>query len=434
MNVTNKWPIVKLLTLAVDIKGAIAGGPFGSDLVSRDYVASGVPVIRGSNLPKNAKFSFEDLVFVTENKADAHHLNCAHPGDLVFTQRGTLGQIGLLPKNSPYSRFLISQSQMKMTVDANRADSLYLYNYFRLPSTVAYIENHALQSGVPHINLGILKKLQVICPPLAVQKKIVATISAYDDLIENNQRRIALLEKMAEEIYREWFVRLRFPGHENVKNVKGIPEGWEIDRVDSIGKIVTGKTPSTDNPRYFGGPYTFVKTPDMHGNIFIVETEERLSQNGLDSQPSQTIPRGSICVSCIGTGGIVSITTSECQTNQQINSVVVRNLSDLEWAFFTLRNLREAIQMFGATGATMTNLSKGKFSSLKILRPNKSIVLKYHALVNPIFVQMENILQQTMILRSTRDLLLPRLISGKLSVEHLDIQFPPGMEESAHVN
>lgn len=85
--------------------------------------------------------------------------------------------------------------------------------------------------------------------------------------------------------------------------------------------------------------------------------------------------------------------------------------------------------MFGATGATMTNLSKGKFSSLRILRPNKSIVLKYHALVNPIFVQMQSILQQTMILRSTRDLLLPRLISGKLSVEHLDIQFPPGMED-----
>ena len=112
MIVTNKWPVVRLSTLAVGTKGAIAGGPFGSDLVSRDYVASGVPVIRGGNLSNHAKFSFDDLVFVTENKADAHHLNCAHPGDLVFTQRGTLGQVGLLPKNSPYSRFLISQSQM----------------------------------------------------------------------------------------------------------------------------------------------------------------------------------------------------------------------------------------------------------------------------------------------------------------------------------
>lgn len=303
------------------------------------------------------------------------------------------------------------------------------YFYFFLRPYLKAFEQQATGATTKFLTLKILNGINVPLPDIKIQKKIAAILSAYDELIENNQRRIALLEKLAEEIYREWFVRMRFPDHEKVKFIKGVPEGWEIDRVDSIGKIVTGKTPSTDNPRYFGGPYFFIKTPDMHGNIFIVETEERLSQNGLDSQPSQTIPRGSICVSCIGTGGIVSITTSECQTNQQINSVIVRNPSDLEWAFFSLRNLREAIQMFGATGATMTNLSKGKFSSLKILRPNKSIVLKYHALVNPIFVQMQSILQQTMILRSTRDFLLPRLISGKLSVEHLDIQFPPGMED-----
>src|SRR5262249_32386442 len=182
-------------------------------------------------------------------------------------------------------------------------------------------------------------------PDLPVQRQIAAILSAYDELIENNKRRIALLEKMAEEIYREWFVRLRFPGHEKVKKVKGVPEGWIIDRVDSIGKVVTGKTPPTSISRYYGEPYLFIKTPDMHGNMFVFESEERLSQAGLDSQPSQTIPEGSICVSCIGTGGIVSITTSKCQTNQQINSVVLRDKSDLEWAFFTLRNLRETIRM-----------------------------------------------------------------------------------------
>jgi type I restriction enzyme S subunit len=170
----------------------------------------------------------------------------------------------------------------------------------------------------------------------------------------------------------------------------------------------------------------------MHGNIFIFETEETLSQDGLNSQSSQTIPEGSICVSCIGTGGIVSITTSKCQTNQQLNSIVLKDKSDLEWAFFSLRNLRETIQMFGSTGTTMTNLSKGKFSSLKILRPNKVIVLDYHALVCPMFEEIKCILQQTKVLIRTRDLLLPRLISGKLSVENLAIQFPPGMEEPAH--
>ncbi|MDR4652922.1 MAG: hypothetical protein MRJ52_11090 [Nitrosomonas sp.] len=110
----------------------------------------------------------------------------------------------------------------------------------------------------------------------------------------------------------------------------------------------------------------------------------------------------------------------------------MRDQSDFGQRLFTLRNLKEMIQMFGATGATMTNLSKGKFSSLKILRPNKSVVFKYHLLVNPMFIQIQSILQQTIILRNTRDLLLLRLISGKLSVENLDIRFPPSMEEMNH--
>ena len=237
-----KWPVVRLAELAASGKGSIAGGPFGSDLVSSDYVSEGVPVIRGINLPKDQRLSLDGLVFVTEPKADALHLNCAHPGDLVFTQRGTLGQVGLIPTDSPYPRYLISQSQMKMTVDAAKADPLYLYHYFRLSSTVQYIENHALQAGVPHINLGILRKLEVVAPPKEVQRKIAAILSAYDDLIANNQRRIALLEGMAEEIYREWFVRMRFPGSVNAELVKGIPVGWKPQPLAVYCQIVKGKS------------------------------------------------------------------------------------------------------------------------------------------------------------------------------------------------
>jgi type I restriction enzyme S subunit len=173
----------------------------------------------------------------------------------------------------------------------------------------------------------------------------------------------------------------------------------------------------------------FIKTPDMHGNMFIFSTTELLSQDGLDSQASQTIPEGSICVSCIGTGGVVSITTSECQTNQQINSVVLKQKSELEWAFFVLKGLEETVQLFGSTGTTMTNLSKGKFAALKILRPDKTLILRFHEIVKPMFDQIQSLIKQRTTLIRSRDLLLPRLISGKLSVENLDIQFPPGMAE-----
>ena len=417
----SNWQTVKLGDCT-----EIARGSSPRPINDNAYFYKGtIPWVKIADATASFKYIYETKEYV--NEYGASFSRKLPPGSLIVAASGTLGfAIFLGVEGCVHDGWMYFKR-----IDEGKLNKQFLY--YLLNTLTKSFNAFSYGAAIQNINTDILRNTEFRIPTLNVQKNIAAIFSAYDELIENNQQRIALLEKMAEEIYREWFVRLRFPGHEKVKKVKGVPEGWEIDRVDSIGKIVTGKTPSTDNPRYFGGPYFFIKTPDMHGNIFIVETEEMLSQNGLDSQPSQTIPRGSICVSCIGTGGIVSITTSECQTNQQINSVVVRNPSDLEWAFFTLRNLREAIQMFGATGATMTNLSKGKFSSLKILRPNKSIVLKYHALVNPIFVQMQSILQQTMILRSTRDLLLPRLISGKLSVEHLDIQFPPGMEESACV-
>ena len=394
-----------------------------------EYVHSGILFLNGESI-NGGVIDKSATNFISDQKYNEIKKGRIARNDILLTTRGN--SVGDAAFVNIDDKGLINAQMLILRVDSREISPKFLFYYLTTRTLRGYISNFASGSAQPQIPIRDLRKIPIYLPDLDTQKKIAAILSAYDDLIENNQRRIALLEKMTEEIYREWFVRLRFPGREKVKKIKGRPERWEIDRVDSIGKVVTGKTPSTINSRYFGGPYLFIKTPDMHGNIFVYETEEVLSQDGLDSQSSQTIPEGSICVSCIGTGGIVSISTSKCQTNQQINSVVLRDQSDLEWAFFTLRNLRETIQMFGSTGTTMTNLSKGKFSSLKILRPDKNIVRDYHALVKPMFVQMQSILQRTRILIRSRELLLPRLISGKLSVENLDIHFPPSMEEAVH--
>ncbi len=181
------------------------------------------------------------------------------------------------------------------------------------------------------------------------------------------------------------------------------------------------------NPRYYGGDHHFIKTPDMHGRMYLYETQENLTEEGIQSQPSQSIPHDSICVSCIGTGGVVSITTATCQTNQQINSVVLEREFDLEWAYFTIRGLKETIKLFGATGTTMTNLSKGKFSKLKVIIPDKEARIEFHRELAPLFSQIQFLTQGINTLIQSRDLLLPRLISGKLDVEKLSITFPAGM-------
>lgn len=403
-----KWPIVKLATLAEEKKGSIVGGPFGSDLVSRDYVPTGVPVIRGGNLPKDTKFSFEDLVFVSESKADTLHLNCAKPGDIVFTQRGTLGQVGLIPKNSPYKRLLISQSQMKMTVDAAKADPLYIYYYFRLPSTVSYIENHALQSGVPHINLGILRKLEVVCPPPVVQKKIAAILSSYDDLIENNQRRIALLEKMAEEIYREWFVRLRFPGYEKSQFKNGVPKEWEKKRFGDFCQLKRG--------------YDLPDSQVVAGDFpVIASTSIKTFHNEFKVKPPviTTGRSGSL-------GQVLWINTKAWPLN---TSLYVKDFcgNSPYLVFFTLKNM--GLESFNS-GAGVPSLNRNHLNGIPIVVPSKEVQAQFDEVIAPIFLQKESLVAANQLLIKKREALLPRLISGKLNIENLAIQFPPSMQDA----
>ena len=222
---------------------AFVGGPFGSNLTTRDYVEEGVPVIRGNNLPADRLFLDENFVFVTDEKADHLQANTAYPGDIIFTQRGTLGQVGVIPLEAKFSRYVISQSQMKLSVNPEKANARFVYYFFRMPSMVQSVINHALTSGVPHINLGILKDFELPLPPLTVQEHIADILSAYDDLIENNRRRMALLEEAARQLYREWFVRLRFPGHEHTRITHGLPEGWERQTLGQLADITMGSKP-----------------------------------------------------------------------------------------------------------------------------------------------------------------------------------------------
>jgi type I restriction enzyme S subunit len=178
------WPNGTLRDVAAP-KGLV-GGPFGSSLGGKDYVAAGVPVIRGGNLSTRSAFDASAFVYVTPEKAASLAHNQARPGDVVFTQRGTLGQVGIVPAG--HERYLISQSQMRLRVDPAKADPRFVYYQFRSPAIVDAIRNSAITTGVPHINLGILASLPIVIPPLAAQTAIADVLSALDDKIAGNER------------------------------------------------------------------------------------------------------------------------------------------------------------------------------------------------------------------------------------------------------
>lgn len=216
------WESTTVREIASPIRNAIVGGPFGSDLVSTDYVEEGVPVIRGQNMgTKHVSGSF---VFVTQAKANSLEANLARPGDLVLTQRGTLGQVSLVP-DRPYDRYLISQSQMKLTVNRKVADQNFFYYVFSSPEQQKVIRENTIQTGVPHINLGILRSISVQRPPLAEQQAIAEALSDADALIESLEQLIVKKRQIKQGAMQELLTgKRRLPGFGGEWRVKKIAD------------------------------------------------------------------------------------------------------------------------------------------------------------------------------------------------------------------
>jgi len=407
------WPTVRVAELQAPKRYALNGGPFGSKLVSSDYVPEGVPVIRGANLPEDSRFSVRDFVFVSELKADELLPNNAHPGDLVFTQRGTLGQVGLIPRASPFCRYVISQSQMKLTVDEKRADVAFLYYYFRAPRTVEQIHNLAFSTGVPHINLDILRNFEVRLPPLPVQKIIRALLWTYDDLIENNTRRIRILEEMAQAVYREWFVHFRFPGHKKVKLVPSslgpIPERWEANSLgnvslnfDRLRKPVSKMQRTTRR-----GPYPYYGAARVFDFIddFIFDGEYLLVAEDGSVITADRMP-------------VLQLASGRFWANNHTHIIQGKPPVSTEYLYLRLCDLDISGYI---TGAAQPKVTQENLNRIPVLVPSNSVLDQFDSVVCDSFVLLRTLKEKNRVLQSTCDLLLPKLISGEVDVSELDI-------------
>lgn len=406
---------VKLAELAANIRWAINGGPFGSKLVSKDYRDEGVPVIRGANLPDSSWFSDDNLVFVSEGKADELLANNAHPGDVIFTQRGTLGQVGLIPLNSPYERYVISQSQMKMTVDRSIADPRWLYYYFRQESIVESIKARAVTSGVPHINLGTLKDFEIALPDLKTQEATADCLMTLDLQLGNHWKQISLLEEAARLIYTEWFVRQRFPRHQQTPSNGGIPQGWRNLHFQDVADLVGGGTPSTDRADYWDGDILWVTPTDITRNncLALLDTQRKITEQGLENSNARLLPPRSILMTSRASIGYFALCDGPASTNQGFICLVPHAEEARYFLLFNLMSRKEEIESM-ATGATFKEISKKTFRTLPLLMPSSEVLLAFNEAITPIIDQIFTLKRQLISLRQARDLLLPRLISGQL--------------------
>jgi type I restriction enzyme, S subunit len=409
------WPRAQIASIKANTPNALVGGPFGSDLTTRDYVPEGIPVIRGQNLSAGCVFSEEEFVYVSAEKATQLRANTAGRGDLVFTQRGTLGQVGLIPATSRFERYVISQSQMKLTVDPKKANARFVYHYFSLPAVVEEIKARAITSGVPHINLGILKELEIPLPPIEAQGRIASVASAYDDLIENNQGRIKLLEEAARRLYREWFVALRFPGHERVNVVDGVPQGWE--RVALANAVeVNPRTRADDDDAH-----PFVSMQGLsESSMVIADYEMRVPTGGAKFRNGDTLlARITPCLENGKTGFVQFLANDRDMASGSTEFIVMRSRQGSPyWVYCLARDesFREhAIRsMAGSDGRQRVNTKL--FDQYHVLKPPKSVFDAFDRVAMPIFQQVQVVFRESQMLKQARDALLPRLMSGALVV------------------
>ncbi len=420
------YDLVRINDIKSTKKYSLVGGPFGSDLSGKHYVDIGVPVIRGGNLPFGKKFDCSDFVFVSEKKANKLKSNTAFPGDIVFTQRGTLGQVGIVP--SDYDRYIVSQSQMKLTVDESKAVPLYVYYYFRTKECVKRIENIALSSGVPHTNLGILQNFKIPLPPLTTQKKIASIFSAYDDLIENNNQRIQVLEEMAEEIYKEWFVRFRFPGYENAKffdkegkevdyrSKDAVPEGWQKKPIKDIVNNIKKKFKEEEHSDL--GIFDLSRMPRKSLSIPEFGASDELESSRIIFNENDIL-FGSIRSyfhkgSSANKRGITNVSVLIFRPKKEIYR------SYALFTFFSSQFINWSVNF--SNGTKMPTISWNEVQNYSVYKPIDNLLKSFEKIVFPMIKEIHVLSDKNQLLQETRDLLLPRLISGKLSVEDLEIE------------
>lgn len=299
-------------------------------------------------------------------------------------------------------------------------DPDYFVYLMRTKSIKGAMANYVSGSALPRIILSDFKKMKLkMILSLPTQQKIASILSAYDNLIQNYKKQIEALQTAASELYKEWFVRFRFPGWKNAKFENGIPEGWKVERIGALYDSTSGGTPSREHEEYFqNGTYPWIKTGELK-DCPIIETEEAITDEAIKHSSAKLFEKDSLIIAMYGaTIGQLGINKMKATCNQAC--CVLRPKKDkafgIYYLFHFFKENREFIIGLG-NGAAQQNLSQVLINKLKIVNPNKEILEIFEKKESLFFEKIYSLQQQITNLTQQRDLLLPRLMSGKLEVK-----------------
>ena len=423
-----------------DIAERIAMGPFGSSIKVETFVSDGIPIINGQHLHG---FKIDDAAgynFITEEHADRLKKASVRRGDLVFTHRGNVGQVALIPETSTYDRYVVSQSQFYLRCDRNKVIPEYLVAYFKSREGQHKLLANSTSVGVPSIAQPVtyLRSIEIQLPPLNEQRAIAHILGTLDDKIELNRNMNETLEAMARAIFKAWFVdfepvRAKIEGRwQRGKSLPGlpahlydlfperlvgselgeIPEGWEISVVGDEFNLTMGQSPPGETYNGIGEGLPFYQGRADFG--FRYPTRRIYC-----TAPTRIAQAGDTLISVRAPVGDINMASEECAIGRGVASVRHKSGSS-SYSFQFMQGLEEIFERFEAEGTVFGSIGKKDFHSIPCVRPPVNIIGCFEEIIRPLDNRFEVAEFESRLLATLRDALLPKLIRGEFRATRME--------------
>lgn len=431
-----EWPIRTIAECASDLPYSTQIGPFGKALTPSEYTVSGVPLLRGVNVNRG-RFHDDDFVFVSDETADRLSKFESFPDDVLLVHKGTLGQIGILPKERRFDRYLMGNSMLRVRCNPDILLPQFLYYWLSSDFGRGYLLSRVSQVGVPQIQrpLTTLRECPLPVPSIAEQRNITEVLDSLDTKIEQNQRTIAKLEELVRMTFLSWFVEFgpvrakaagatsypglptetfnQMPSDFSSSNSGAIPSGWTCESIADLAVITGGGTPKRSEQSFWGNgvPWYSVRDAPDDGQVWVTSPSESITPTGLEKSSAKLLPEGGVIISARGTVGRLAMAGVPMAFNQSCYGLIATEKS-------TRTSLHQAIQHAVAElkqrthGSVFDTITRDTLKSVELPWPPKSIVETFEQFANPMYDSMRQHLIESHHLKGLRDYLLPKLMSG----------------------
>jgi type I restriction enzyme S subunit len=379
--------------------------------------SDGYPLIRTPNVGRG-RLDLEDVYRVSEDTYKTWTKRAVpQPDDLILAREAPAGNVAIVKEGQTVC---LGQRTVHLRPNKAKVDPDFLCYFLLAPPQQGKLLAGETGATAKHVNMKDIRRLELTgMPGLQAQKAAGSLLAAYDDLIENNRRRMALLEDAARQLYREWFVRLRFPGYEHTRITDGVPHGWTRQPLGQCAKLLSGGTPSKARAEFWEGEIPWVSSGELTA-MRIHRTSLNITSEAVDAG-SRLVPAETILAVVRGMSLAkefrIGITARPMAFNQDLKAISSEANVDALLLFHALESQRDQIRdKAGEASHGTKKLDSAVLTELPVLVPSQSLQRQFREHIEPLHQQWDNLVQQSDRLRSARDLLLPRLMSGEISV------------------